>query len=72
MDYDSKLDELQQRVDDAKASVNAAATENHEQLKKRIDKAQNDVDRAAAEAKQKAQMAEPQPSGGELRRRGPV
>ena len=62
MDFNKQLDDLEDRVEELKASVAAAARENHEQLKKRIDQtdaqmnkeaiaAQADVDRASARAR---------------------
>lgn len=62
MDFNKQLDDLEDRVEELKASVAAAARENHEQLKQRIDQtnaqmnkeaiaAQADVDQASARAK---------------------
>ena len=57
MDFNKQLDDLENHVEQLKASVAAAAEENHEQLKQRIDQAQADTDRALAEAKQEASAA---------------
>ena len=57
MDFNKQLDDLENRVEQLKASVAAAAKENHEQVKQRLDQAQADTDRALAEAKQHASAA---------------
>src|SRR5262249_35083682 len=57
MDFTAKLDDLQKRVADTKATIGAAAHENHEQLKQRIDQAQADTDRALDQAEQHATAA---------------
>jgi hypothetical protein len=50
MDFLSRLDGLQQHVANAKNGVQAAATENRDQLRQRIDQAQVDGNRAAEDA----------------------
>jgi hypothetical protein len=45
MDFSAPLDDLQKRAAEAKASVQAAATESRDKLRQRIDQAQADVDR---------------------------
>ena len=57
MDFNKQVDDLQARVEQLRASVAAAAQENHEQLKQRIGQAQADTDRALAGAKQEASAA---------------
>jgi DNA repair exonuclease SbcCD ATPase subunit len=57
MDFSAKLDDLQQRAADAKASAQAAVSDSHEQLRRRIDQAKVDVDLAAKDARQDAQAA---------------
>jgi hypothetical protein len=57
MDVNKQVDDLQGRVEQLRASVAAAAQENHEQLTQRIDQAQADTDRALAEARQQASTA---------------
>jgi hypothetical protein len=37
MDYSAQLDQLQQRVEQAKSAVQAAASESRQQLRQRID-----------------------------------
>ena len=54
MDFNKQVNDLENRVDQLKVSVAAAAKENHEQLKQRIATAQADTDRALNEAKQEA------------------
>jgi hypothetical protein len=50
MDYSTRLDGLQQQVDAAKSTVQAAATESDDQRRKRIDQAQVAADTGAKEA----------------------
>src|SRR5262245_54952073 len=57
MDFNERVDDLENRVEQLKTSVVAASKENHEQLKQRIDTAQAETDRALAEAKQQASAA---------------
>ena len=57
MDFNKQLDDLEDRVEQLKASVAAAAKENHEQLTQRIDRAHADTDRALVEAKQQTSAA---------------
>ena len=57
MDFNKQLNDLEVRVEQLKASVAAAAHENHEQLKQRIGLAQDDADRALAGARQQASAA---------------
>ena len=57
MDFNKQLDDLEGRVEQLKASVAAAAKENHEQLTQRIDRAHADTDRALAQAKQQTSAA---------------
>ena len=52
MDFSTKLDDLQQRVADAKAAAQAAVSESREQLRQRIDQARVDVDLAAKDTRQ--------------------
>ena len=52
MDFSAKLDDLQQRAADAKATAQAAVSESREQLRQRIDQAKVDVDLAAKDARQ--------------------
>ena len=54
MDFSAPLDDLQKRAAEAKASVQAAATESRDKLRQRIDRAQADVDLATKNAKQQA------------------
>ena len=54
MDFSAPLDDLQKRAAEAKASVQAAATESRDKLRQRIDQAQADVDLATKNAKQQA------------------
>jgi hypothetical protein len=56
-DFPARLDELQQRAAEAKASAQAAVSESREQLRQRIDQAKVDVDLAAKDARQDAQAA---------------
>jgi hypothetical protein len=55
MDYSAQLDGLQKQVADAKAGVQAAATESHDQLRQRIDQAQADQNRGAKDARSSGQ-----------------
>src|SRR5689334_16546166 len=57
MDFNARIDDLEERVAGVKTSVNAAATETHEQLSKRIDKAHSDADSALNQARQDASAA---------------
>jgi chromosome segregation ATPase len=57
MDFNKQLDDLENRVEELKASVTAAAHENHEQLKKRVDEAHAETDQALNNAKQQANAA---------------
>jgi hypothetical protein len=57
MDFNARIDDLEERVAGVKASVNAAANETHEQLSKRIDKAHTDAGNALNQAKQDASAA---------------
>jgi hypothetical protein len=52
MDFSTKLDDLQQRAADAKATAEAAVSESREQLRQRIDQARVDVDLAAKDTRQ--------------------
>jgi hypothetical protein len=52
MDFSTKLDDLQQRAADAKATAQAAVSESREQLRQRIDQARVDVDLAAKDTRQ--------------------
>ena len=52
MDFSTKLDDLQQRAADAKATAQAAVSESREQLRQRIDQARVDMDLAAKDARQ--------------------
>jgi len=52
MDFPAQLDALQARVAEAKAAVQAAATESRDQLRQRIDQAKGDIDRAIVDAQQ--------------------
>jgi hypothetical protein len=52
MDFSAKLDDLQQRAADAKATAQAAVSESREQLRQRIDQARVDVDLAAKDTRQ--------------------
>lgn len=51
MDFSAQFDGLQQRVVEAKAAAQTAATESRDQLKQRIDQAQDDLDQAVEETK---------------------
>ena len=55
MDFSSRLDGLQQQVNDARTGVQAAATESRDQLRQRVDQAQADQNRAAKDAQQHAE-----------------
>ena len=62
MDFNERLDKLEQRVQQAKASATAAASENHTQVMQRLDQAQAEIDdtlsgprQVAADAAQGAQ-----------------
>src|SRR6476620_11480093 len=57
MDFNDRIDDLQERVTAVKTSVNAAAHETHQQLSQRIDAAHADADRALSQAKQEAGAA---------------
>jgi hypothetical protein len=57
MDFNERIDDLQNRVAAVKTSVDAATSETHQQLSKRIATAQADADRALGEAKQDAGAA---------------
>jgi hypothetical protein len=57
MDFNKQLDDLENRVEQLKTSVAAAAKENHDQLKQRVGQAQADTDRALAQAKQQTSAA---------------
>jgi outer membrane murein-binding lipoprotein Lpp len=50
MDFSAQLDQLQQRVEQARAAVQAAASESRERLRQRIDQAQADLDQAGTHA----------------------
>jgi hypothetical protein len=52
MDFSTKLDDLQQRAADAKATAEAAVSESREQLRQRIDQARVDMDLAAKDTRQ--------------------
>ena len=54
MDFSAQLDDLQKRAAEAKASVQAAATESRDKLRQRIDQAQVDANLAMKDAQQKA------------------
>ena len=54
MDFSAQLDELQQRVSNAKSAAQAAVSESRDQLRQRIDQAKVDVDLAAKGARQQA------------------
>jgi hypothetical protein len=57
MDFPAQFDALQQRVAKAKAAVEGAATESHDQLRHRIDQAQVDMDQSGKDAQQHAGQA---------------
>jgi predicted transglutaminase-like cysteine proteinase len=57
MDFSAKFDDLLQRVADAKAAAQTAATESRDQLKQRIHQAQDDVEVAVESTKQQAGVA---------------
>jgi hypothetical protein len=57
MDFNERLDELEKKVQQAKASAEAAARENHKQLQQRIEQATTEIDSVAAEAKRDATIA---------------
>ncbi|HXQ57628.1 MAG TPA: hypothetical protein VOA19_17800, partial [Actinomycetes bacterium] len=57
MDFSAKLDDLQQRAAEAKASAQAAVSEDRDQLRQRIDQAKVDVDQKATDARQDASAA---------------
>jgi hypothetical protein len=52
MDFNKQVDDLQDRVEQLRTTVRAAADENHEQLTQRIDAAQAATTLALSEAKQ--------------------
>ena len=54
MDFSAQLDELAKRAAEAKASVQAAATESRDKLRQRIDQAQVDANLAIEDAQQQA------------------
>ena len=54
MDFSAQLDDLQKRAAEAKASVQAAATESRDKLRQRIDQAQVDANLAMKDAQQQA------------------
>ncbi len=54
MDFSAQLEDLQKRAAEAKASVQAAATESRDKLRQRIDQAQADANLAVKDAKQQA------------------
>ena len=54
MDFNARIDDLQERVTAVKTSVDAAAHETHEQLSQRIDEAHAEADRELRQAKQDA------------------
>ena len=54
MDFSAQLDDLQKRAAEAKASVQAAATESRDKLRQRIDQAQADANLAMKDAQQQA------------------
>jgi hypothetical protein len=57
MDFSARLEQLQQRVEQANAAVQAAASESRERLRQRIDQAQADLDQAGKDAQQQAGQA---------------
>jgi len=57
-DFNTRLDDLQQRVTTARTAVLAAAAESDAQLRKRIDQAQADLDQSVEDARQQVSQAE--------------
>ena len=57
MDFSAQLDSLQTNVAEAKAEVQAAATESREQLRQRIDQTQVDINLAVKDAEQQVSAA---------------
>ena len=64
MDFSKQLDDLEDRVEELKASVAAATRENHEQLKQRIDQTNAQMDKEAKAAKAEAAQASDQAKAG--------
>jgi hypothetical protein len=57
MDFSTQLDELQQRISEARSAAEAAEREPADQRRQRIDEAQADTDRAVTDTQQQAPEA---------------